>query len=242
MIFQSEFIAALAIGFLGSLHCLGMCGPIALVTPSAFPGNIGRLISGIIYNSGRVVTYTIMGAVAGSIGRSFALFKWQQTVSVLLGVLLVLSVVLPVFLKRSMWPSFGTGFSQKVRVYMGRFLKKTSVAGIFSIGLTNGLLPCGLVYIGLAGSVEMSTITNGALFMAFFGLGTFPMMSGLHLIGFNLKGSVRSKLAGIIPYFVVMIGIVFILRGLGLGIPYLSPSLNSHEGDINCHIPAHRHD
>lgn len=241
MIFQSEFIAALAMGFFGSLHCLGMCGPIALVTPSAFPGNFGRFISGIIYNSGRLVTYMILGALAGIIGRSFALFKWQQTISILLGLALILSVAIPRVLQNRVLSSMGMVISQKVRVFMGRFLRTKSVAGVFSIGLTNGLLPCGLVYLGLAGSVEMATVTSGALFMAFFGLGTVPMMTGIHLFGYNLKGSFKNKLARLIPYFIVLMGLVFILRGLGLGIPYLSPSLNSHEGDINCHVPEHRH-
>lgn len=241
MIFESEFVAALAIGFFGSLHCLGMCGPIAMVTPSAFPGSLGRLVSGLIYNSGRILTYMLMGAVAGSIGRSFALFKWQQTISILLGLVLILSVALPKVIQLPALSSIGIGLSQKVRIFMGRFLRTKSVAGIFSIGLTNGLLPCGLVYLGLAGSVDMASFKNGALFMAFFGLGTIPMMTGIHLFGYNLKGSFKNKLTKLIPYFIVLMGLVFILRGLGLGIPYLSPSLNSHEGDMNCHVPEHRH-
>ena len=94
---------------------------------------------------------------------------------------------------------------------------------------------------GLAGSIDLGSAAEGAIFMACFGLGTIPMMSGIHLMGYNLKGTVKNKIARIIPVMAVIIGVVFILRGLGLGIPYLSPSMDPHTGDIHCVSPAHRH-
>jgi sulfite exporter TauE/SafE len=241
MIFQAEYFGALAIGFFGSLHCLGMCGPIALFTPAAFPGALGRIIGGLIYNGGRVLTYMLLGAFAGSIGKTFALFKWQQGLSLIIGIFIVTSLFLPGLLKLKWLERTTIAISGKTKAWMGRFLANKSVTGIFGIGLANGLLPCGLVYLGLAGSLDMSNYKEGALFMMFFGLGTIPMMTGLHLMGNNLTKSLKGKLAKLIPFFVFIMGLLFILRGLGLGIPYISPSMDPHSGDIHCTIPAHRH-
>lgn len=240
--FQPEFLAAFLIGFFGSLHCVGMCGPIALVTPSLFPGTLGRILSGIIYNSGRTITYAGLGILAGTLGKGFAMFQWQQMVSIILGVLIIFSAVLPGVFRKVQMGKIGTKATSLIKKNLSSFLKQRSFMGILSIGLVNGLLPCGLVYIGLAGSIDMSRPTDGALFMAFFGLGTFPIMTGIYLIGNNLKGSFKNKLSRILPYFIFLMGLIFILRGAGLGIPYVSPSMEPHEGDVNCHVPSHRHD
>ena len=95
MIIQAEFLAALTIGFFGSLHCLGMCGPIALITPSLYPGVIWRAISGLVYNFGRIVTYTFLGGIIGSIGKGLGIFKWQQGISLVIGVIILISVLIP---------------------------------------------------------------------------------------------------------------------------------------------------
>ena len=240
MIFHPEYFVALAIGFFGSLHCFGMCGPIALVTPSPFPGTAGRMIGGLIYNSGRIITYIILGLIAGSIGRSIHIFNWQQGLSITLGLVILLNLFLP-----RLFTSIGKGmiylkFTNAVKNRLSKFLGKSSIPGIFSIGLINGLLPCGLVYLGLAGGIEIGSAIGGGVFMAMFGLGTLPMMTGLHLMGFNLKNSSKKRLNRFIPVFVFIMGILFLLRGLSLGIPYVSPSFDPH-GDIECVSPEYNH-
>ena len=241
MIFQPEFVAALAIGFFGSLHCVGMCGPIALVTPSLFPGTTGRILSGLIYNSGRIVTYMGLGLIAGLLGKGAVFFKWQQVISIFIGAVIIFSVLSPKIFTSGKISGLGFRLTNNIKTWMSKILKKKTVVGILSIGLVNGLLPCGLVYLGLAGSLEMSSASNGALFMLAFGIGTIPMMTGVHLMGNNLKGTFKNKLAKILPIFIVAMGLLFILRGLGLGIPYLSPSIDPHTGDIHCVSPAHKH-
>ena len=241
MIFHAEYLGALAIGFFGSLHCLGMCGPIALVCPSAFPGSAGRFISALFYNGGRVVTYSLLGVIMGSIGKGFALFRWQQGLSIAMGVIIVLFVLVPGLKGIGFFNKISFSFTNQIKIKMSALLKKTSVPGLFSIGLVNGLLPCGLVYLALAGSLDMSGALEGAYFMAFFGLGTVPMMAGIHLMGNSLRGEWRHKLTKVIPVFVFVMGVLFILRGLGLGIPYISPSTDPHTGDIHCTMPSHRH-
>ena len=239
--FQPEFLAALAMGFVGSLHCIGMCGPIALIAPSAFPGSMGRFVGMILYNGGRIVTYAALGFIVGSIGKGLAFFKWQQGLSIAIGTVIIISALIPGMISKGKIAGFGLSFTGKIKEWMGKYLRKTSAGGILGIGLVNGLLPCGLVYLGLAGSLDMSESTLGAIFMVYFGLGTFPMMAGMYLAGNSLRGSWRNKLVRVIPFFLVVMGLLFILRGLGLGIPYVSPSMDPHTGDIHCTSPAHRH-
>ena len=93
----------------------------------------------------------------------------------------------------------------------------------------------------LAGSMDQGSVSGAMTFMMFFGLGTLPMMTGMHLIGNNLKGSFKNKLSRLLPVFIFVMGVLFILRGLGLGIPYVSPSMDPHTGDIECTVPTHRH-
>jgi sulfite exporter TauE/SafE len=239
--FQPEFIAALSIGFLGSLHCLGMCGPIALITPSPFAGSLGRITGGLIYNMGRVVTYSVMGLFVGLIGQGFNFFDVQQIFSIVVGAAIILFVFIPWLFRPEKITGKFSVLTNRAKNVIGKHMQKTSAMGILSVGLANGLLPCGLVYLGLAGSLEMFSVTESVLFMTYFGLGTIPMMLGIHLMGYNLKNSLRRKLSSALPALIVLIGLMFIVRGMGLGIPYLSPSSEPHEGDIHCTIPAHRH-
>lgn len=241
MIFSPEYLIAMAIGFFGSLHCLGMCGPIALVTPAPFPGPAGRVVGGLLYNSGRIVMYFFLGILAGLLGTTFVFFKWQQGISLILGTLILLYLLVPGTLSFFNTKPAYLNVNKLVKNKLGLLLKKKSAGRIFAIGLLNGLLPCGLVYMGLAGSIDMGDSLRGGIFMAFFGLGTWPMMTGLHLMGYQSNNKFRNKLSRLLPVFVFIMGIMFLLRGMGLGIAYLSPSYDPHTGDIHCTSPAHRH-
>ncbi|HOW32340.1 MAG TPA: sulfite exporter TauE/SafE family protein, partial [Bacteroidales bacterium] len=99
-----------------------------------------------------------------------------------------------------------------------------SFSSLFLIGLLNGLLPCGLVYIAIAGSIGSGSALMGAIYMALFGLGTMPMLLAINLSGGFISTSLRKKINKLIPILVIIVGILFILRGLSLGIPYISPS------------------
>lgn len=107
---------------------------------------------------------------------------------------------------------------------MGLYLNKRSNKSLFFIGLLNGFLPCGLVYMALLGSVSTGALVDGSLYMIAFGAGTIPMMTSAIYLGNFVKLSVRNTIQKAIPIFVIIIGLMFILRGMGLGIPYISPS------------------
>jgi len=108
---------------------------------------------------------------------------------------------------------------------LGRYLKKGGTQAFFASGLLNGLLPCGMVYIALIASLALQSPIEGALYMMFFGIGTIPMLIGVMLTGKMLSLPIRSKLTNAMPYVAMFIGILFIVRGLGLGIHYVSPKL-----------------
>jgi sulfite exporter TauE/SafE len=215
-------ISALILGAMGSFHCAGMCGPIALSLPLRGNTITEKIWGGILYNLGRTLVYGLMGAVFGALGQGFRIAGIQQGISLVMGILMVLSVFLPSLFNR-MNLVISEPISGSVRRSIQRLFEHRSYGGLFLIGSLNALLPCGLVYMAIAGSIGTGSIVNGALFMIIFGLGTIPMMLSISLIGNIINRAIRNRINRVIPYMIVIIGLIFILRGLSLGIPYLSP-------------------
>jgi sulfite exporter TauE/SafE len=229
-------------GFLGSLHCIGMCGPIALALPASPVSNWSLVNGRVLYNFGRVFTYTILGLLFGLLGSRLYVYGLQQIVSIALGSVIILWVVIPSKLKNKIrsisgFNSFTTGLKN---VFMPLFKKRTNLSMVF-IGVLNGFLPCGLVYMAIAGAVAVSSTSpvNGMLFMALFGVGTVPAMLVTSIAGNLLSFNIKRKFAKIVPVFAVILAFIFILRGLNLGIPYISPKLGMSNqvssGEPKCH-------
>lgn len=215
---------AFLLGFLGSFHCLGMCGPIALAVSAR--DNSRFLTNKIIYNLGRTVTYTLLGVLVGAVGLSLQLAGLQQWFSILTGAFIILMAF---FYKQSeRWVTGAVGFSSlsgKVKKGLGKYLKMGGWKAFFAGGLINGLLPCGMVYIALLASLALQDPLQGALYMMAFGIGTLPLMLVVMLSGKLFSVHVRQKFLRAMPYFAMFIGVLFILRGSGLGIHYVSPQL-----------------
>jgi sulfite exporter TauE/SafE len=176
----------------------------------------------LCYNFGRMFTYAILGSLFGSFGFGLRLAGLQQSISIAAGLVIILSVLLSS-------SKLGKLNLNPIKYFTGNtistlFQTKTYDA-LFAIGALNGLLPCGFVYIGLIGAVATQNIGEGALFMMLFGLGTLPMMYGVSLVGQFLSISVRGTINKFTPYVAITIGCLFIVRGLGLGIPYISPKI-----------------
>jgi sulfite exporter TauE/SafE len=214
---------AFLLGFLGSFHCLGMCGPIALAVSAK--DNAPFLKNKIIYNLGRTLTYSALGGLIGLVGFSFSLAGIQQWISILMGVLILLMAFFYKQSERWITRSGVFGSLHGLKSSLGRYLKKGGTQAFFASGLLNGLLPCGMVYIALIASLALQSPIEGALYMMFFGIGTIPMLIGVMLTGKMLSLPIRSKLTNAMPYVAMFIGILFIVRGLGLGIHYVSPKL-----------------
>ena len=215
---------AFILGLLGSFHCIGMCGPIAFALPLDRSSKSKMLFQTFLYHLGRLITYSLIGVLFGLIGRGLFLSGFQQRLSILMGIIMILSVTIPVKvfnrfqITKPLYKLIG-----QLKQKLGLYLNKKSNKSIFLIGFFNGFLPCGLVYMALMGAIASSNTFLGATYMFLFGLGTIPMMTLAVYAGNVLKLSLRNKIQRIIPVFVVIIGLLFILRGLGLGIPYLSP-------------------
>lgn len=230
--------SALVLGFLGSLHCMGMCGPIALMLPLDHKHKIKKYVQLSLYHLGRLFTYALFGFLVGLLGEQFNLFGWQQGLSIFAGVALILFAVLP-----KIQHKFYGIFSPLQRLIfsikksLGNQFKKKTPDTFFTIGFLNGFLPCGLLYAALFGSLALSDKFMGVVYMLFFGIGTIPLLSVVVLAGNKLNLSKKYNVKKIIPIIVVLIGFLFILRGLGLGIPYLSPQempLHKVSSEYNC--------
>jgi sulfite exporter TauE/SafE len=120
---------------------------------------------------------------------------------------------------------------------LGNQFKRKTPDALFTIGLLNGFLPCGLVYAALFGAIAMQNALLGVSYMLLYGLGTIPLMSAVVYISNFLSVPIRSKLKKIIPIVTIVIGLLFIFRGLGLDIAYLSPgNLDLFvQAEANCH-------
>jgi uncharacterized protein len=218
--------AAFTIGLLGSFHCVGMCGPLALSLPLNSNSFWSKFSGSLLYNAGRIVTYAAFGLVFGAIGKSVALFGYQQWLSVLLGVLIIVFIILPKQITFINKKNIVFRFFEKLRSSLGQLFFKKNYSSLFSIGLLNGLLPCGLVYMAAAGAVATGDIVNSILFMAFFGLGTLPMMWSVAFFGNYISIGIRQKIHKAYPYMMMLMACLLILRGMGLGIPYISPKVD----------------
>jgi len=221
------FYTAVVLGLLGSFHCLGMCGPIAFVLPLDRHNKFKGFLQIFLYHLGRITSYAIIGLLFGLLGKGLFISGLQQNLSIVIGVIMILIVILPVsFFNKFNFTKplyFAVG---KVKSNLGIYLKKSSLKAFFVIGFLNGFLPCGLVYMALFAAISTGSSLNGAIYMALFGLGTVPMMTAALLFGNFIKLSIRNKIQKAIPIFVVIIGLLFILRGLGLGVKYISPPNN----------------
>jgi sulfite exporter TauE/SafE len=221
-----DLLTAFSIGLFGSLHCVGMCGPLALALPIGTGATTTFIAGRALYNLGRVLTYAFMGVLAGLIGQKIVFYGFQQTVSIAAGALMIGAYAFPALIGRHLARlSFLDAIASHVQAAFSRLIAQRSVLTMFLIGLVNGLLPCGLVYVALAGSAMTGDPVQGGMFAALFGLGTFPMMFVVSVLGRKIAPSVRQRIAKAVPVFMVLLGILFILRGLNLGIPMISPRL-----------------
>lgn len=231
-------LTSLLLGLMGSLHCVGMCGPIAFMLPVDRSNNFKKFIQIFIYHFGRLLAYAILGLIFGLLGKGLFVFGMQQKLSIAIGVVMIIVILIPykTFSKynfsKPLYKVIG-----KVKNKLGKELQKKTPDTFLTIGFLNGFLPCGLVYMALFGAIAMGDPLQGSLYMALFGAGTIPLMTTAIYFSSLLKASAKQKIQKLIPVFVVLIGALFILRGLGLGIPYISPEPVTQV--ISAHIDCH---
>ncbi|HEY6627111.1 MAG TPA: sulfite exporter TauE/SafE family protein [Ignavibacteriaceae bacterium] len=236
---STEIYAAFFIGLVGSLHCIGMCGPIAIALPVPDSSNLSFFTGRILYNLGRVVTYAFLGAVLGLVGSKIALAGAQQVVSIVLGVVIIIAVLLPQKYKNyfAQHPIIQK-LAHPLKSNIGVLFSKGTFSAMFLIGILNGFLPCGLVYVALAGAIASGDAISGAAVMILFGLGTVPAMFAASVFGKFINIGIRTKIRKAVPVLAIILGVIFILRGMNLGMPMLSPKVSTQteaSSEMECH-------
>jgi uncharacterized protein len=224
---------AFILGLAGSFHCLGMCGPLALALPVTGNRPAAYAAGRLSYNAGRVITYAAIGVVFGLAGKTLLFAGLQRWLSIGVGVLLLvgffasrrLSLTKPI-----------TVLVAWLKHNIGWLLRRPGMGAMLALGVLNGFLPCGLVYVAAAGAATTADAAQGAAYMTVFGLGTVPMMFGVAMSGRLVPISWRAKLPRLIPFAVCLVATLLILRGMSLGIPYVSPALS---GSGTCCPAAH---
>jgi hypothetical protein len=233
-------LSALILGLLGSFHCIGMCGPIAFMLPVDRQNSVKKVIQISIYHFGRLLTYSLIGLAFGLVGKGLYIFGLQQQLSIAIGIIMIIAVLIPykTFNKYNFSKPLYR-FISKIKTALGKELKKKTPDTFLTIGFLNGFLPCGLVYMAILGAIASGSALEGSLYMFIFGLGTIPLMTIAIYFSRFLSSVVRMKIQKAIPVFVVIIGLLFIVRGLGLGIPYVSPTpvTEIEESQMECVDP-----
>ena len=217
-------LSAFLFGILSSLHCVGMCGPIAMMLPVSRTNEVKRVSQLITYHLGRIFTYGFLGGLFGWLGRGLFIAGLQQKLSILLGILMIIYVLIPKnkFQRISFLQPLYRWVNQAKKM-MGLQFKKNNSSSFFIIGILNGFLPCVMVYTALFGATATQNPLNGMLYMMFFGAGTIPLMSLVVYISNFISVHMREKILKAVPFFVIILGTLFVIRGMGLDIPFLSP-------------------
>jgi uncharacterized protein len=226
--------SGLILGAAGSLHCAGMCGPLVIAATRVTQGLPNARLVSLLHQLGRITTYCLMGLTAGSFGRTMTFVGWQQPLTIVLGGLIIASTLLTILRPLTNQMSHWIG---RISRNLAIPLKSQHPLTHFGLGLCHGLLPCGLVYIALATAAATGNPILGTIVMAGFGVGTLPMLLGIVKIQQSPYGSKLLRGRAMLPALATLAGLMLILRGLGLGIPYLSPKI-SNTGKSACCSPS----
>lgn len=231
--------APLLLGLLGSLHCIGMCGPIALSLPVNQFALFKKHLAIILYNSGRTLAYIVLGVIAGNIGELFVLSGFQRSLSVLAGAFILIGLIIKYtnFIKIKPFAPF-VKFVNYIKLKLSYSLKQKSTVFFAITGFLNGLLPCGLVYMALTAATAQGNLINAIWFMFIFGMSTWPVMATMPYLINVASSKVRSGINQSMPFILAFMAVLILIRGLNLGIPYISPKFVAETKEVNCCVKS----
>ena len=232
-IFEIGFL----MGLIGSVHCIGMCGPLVMALPIAQQTNFQKWQSILLYHAGKISSYTILGILLGLFGSQLPLYGVQENLSIVMGSIMLLYVVYVFVIKPKFIPIFLQFNLQYTFIVkkMGQLFKSKHRVVFYFIGILNGLLPCGMIYVALTSALATQDILQGGLIMTFFGIGTMPALIMVAIGGQYFGINIRKKIQNLLPIFIFTVGVLLILRGMNLGIPFISPHLGIGVDKISCH-------
>lgn len=229
-----NLITPLLVGLAGSLHCIGMCGPLLLAVPLDAAGKRQVLGQMLVYHSGRLLTYAALGLLFGLLGKGLAVAGFQKILSVGAGILMLVMAFMAWRFERlvTALPGFGS-LAKWVKSGIGNLLRRNALWSKFTMGLLNGLLPCGMVYAALAGAIATTGILEGGFFMAVFGLGTLPLLLLVSIAGRTFKPGFRRQIRYAQPILLGIVGIILLQRGLQLDLSLFDSAVPKAGAD--CH-------
>ncbi len=235
--FSSNFLEiGFFMGLLGSVHCIGMCGPLVMALPISNLNAIQKVIATILYHVGKIATYGLLGLIVGFFGKQIPFYNVQQHLSIVIGTLMLVYVLWVFYLH----PKRKLGFlkiewlQKPIINALGKLFKQNNASSFLLIGMLNGLLPCGMIYLALGSAWAGQSVVQSGLFMVLFGLGTMPALL-LTAFGGQLLGlAFRQRIQKALPFILTSMGVLLILRGMNLGIPYISPILDG-DSTTSCH-------
>ena len=230
------FITGFVLGVASSVHCVGMCGPIAFSLPVYYLPPAQKATGIFLYNFGRITTYALLGLLFGFAGRQIYLGGLQQGFSIIMGSILLIFFIAARMHKTVFRFRRSGAITIKLQSFIARYMQQKKRSGMYILGLANGLLPCGMVYFAITGALAAGTVNGGILFMSAFGAGTFPAMFALSFFGSLISLPVRNQMKKAVPFVMLAMGLLLVFRGLHLNIPYLSPYLQASNPDaVSCH-------
>ncbi len=224
-------------GLLGSVHCIGMCGPLVMALPISQMNPIQKVLATILYHIGKITTYGLLGVVVGVFGKQIPFYNVQQHLSIVIGSLMLVYVLWVFYLH----PKRKLGFlkidwlQKPIIAALGKLFKQNNVGSFLLIGFLNGLLPCGMIYLALGSAWANQSALQSGLFMVLFGLGTLPALLMVAFGGQLMGFAFRQKIQKALPYMLFSMGVLLILRGMNLGIPYISPMIDNGASVAACH-------
>lgn len=204
------YVSSFLMGVFSGGHCLGMCGPLVLALPVDEKSVWKSVWLRIVYNSGRVFMYTLLGALTGSVAWLFDLPKLQANIATASGLLLIAVALF------QLMPQFRLGVFSRLHAALFKvvspLIQKGGVLRFWVLGMLNGVLPCGMVAGALMVSIAAQNLGMSMLSMFFFGLGTFPLMLIFSMMGIYLSARVRKTLSWAGPLYAIVLGVLLLLR------------------------------
>lgn len=215
----------LSLGLLSSLHCAQMCGPIVVTyslasiqDQNATRSRWASLPSHLAYNAGRILTYTLLGALAGLLGQSMTwmgrLAGFSHTASIVAGVTMIVGGIAMMG-----WLPAIASLGQSSAAVTSRFLRplrelltSPKLSRRFALGLALGFLPCGLIYAALVKSLAAGSAIGGAISMLAFGIGTAVSLLAIGLLSTSFRGRLVRWSSQIAASAVIVMGAVLLWR------------------------------
>lgn len=213
-------LLALTMGLMSSFHCIGMCGPIALALPTHKKDKFQQLVGLVAYNGGRTLTYASLGLVLGAAGSAMVWVGYFRYLSILSGAIMLIYVLWPKKMEAYLHvPRFWQHMIQAVKKKMSTVLRSRNPASFVLLGMLNGLLPCGMIYLALMSSLATGSMTGGAIYMLAFGIGTLPAMLAVGFFRQLITPALRSQMHRLTPIVIGITGALLVIRGIMIQYP-----------------------